>query len=276
MKKNIIASRSVIIIMAMLWLGISGSPFFFMMQTGFKTQFELLTGSVWALPKTPILSNYAGVLTGSFLMYLRNSVIVVSLSVFLILFISALAAYVFSRMKFRGSTLLFGLIMAGMAIPIHVTLIPVYLLAINLRIYDTLLAVVMPYVAFNIPLSVFILTAFMREIPKEMEESARMDGCGPKKIFFSIILPLSKPGLVTLAIYNAVFLWNEFIYVLVLTSSRQNRTLPLAVWEYQGQYTANIPMIMALLTLSSLPMILAYLFGQKWLIKGMMAGALKG
>ena len=132
MRKNTIAHRSVIMILAMLWLGISGSPFFFMMQTGLKTQFELLTGSVWALPESPILTNYTGVITGSFLMYFRNSAIVVSLSVFLILFISALASYIFSRMNLRGIALLFGLIMAGMTIPIHVTLITVYLLAINL------------------------------------------------------------------------------------------------------------------------------------------------
>ncbi|WP_094550407.1 carbohydrate ABC transporter permease [Petroclostridium xylanilyticum] len=276
MKTKVTFRQVIVFILAVLWLCIAGAPFFFMVQTGFKQQSELLSGPVWALPKVPTLSNYVGVLTGKFFIFFRNSVVVVAGSVILILLVSAMSSYVFSRIKFKLNTAIFGIIIAGMAIPVHVTLIPVYLLTNKLGLYDTLLALIGPYVALNIPMSIFILTEFMRDIPRELEESARIDGCGPKGIFFRIILPLSRPGLVTLAIYNAVFLWNEFIFVLVLTQSTNNRTLPLGIWEYQGQYAANIPMIMALLTLASLPMMIAYLVGQEKLIKGMMAGAIKG
>lgn len=276
MTKKMSVSKSFILIFAVLWLVVAGAPYYFMVLTGFKQQFELLTESIWALPKSPTMANYINVLTGKFFIFFKNSVLVVGVSVFLILAVSAMSSYVFARIKFRLNTSIFGLIIAGMAIPVHVTLIPVYLLTNKMGLYDNLMALVGPYVALNIPMSVFILTEFMRDIPKELEESARIDGCGPRMTFFRIILPLSKPGLVTLAIYNAVFLWNEFIFVLVLTQSTDKRTLPLGIWEYQGQYAANIPAIMALLTLSSLPMILAYLFGQDKLIKGMMAGAIKG
>jgi raffinose/stachyose/melibiose transport system permease protein len=116
----------------------------------------------------------------------------------------------------------------------------------------------------------------MRTIPKELEDAARMDGCGPFRLFFAIILPLSKPGLATLAIYNAVFLWNEFIFAYILISSPERSTLPLAVVEFQGQYFSNIPAILALLTVSSLPLILVYVVMQERITKGMIMGALKG
>jgi raffinose/stachyose/melibiose transport system permease protein len=125
-------------------------------------------------------------------------------------------------------------------------------------------------------MSIFILTAFMQGISREMEEAAEIDGCGKFSTFFKVIFPLSRSGLATLAIYNGVVIWNEFIFVMVLTQSQDSRTLPLAIWEYQGQYSMDTPLIMALLVLSSLPVILLYIFGQDKLVKGMMAGAVKG
>lgn len=271
------AKNTVIIALALLWLVIAGMPFVFMIQTGFKEQFELLTNPVWALPHSPTVGNYTTVLFSErFFRSLLNSFFVVAISIVLILIISSMAAYVFAKIKFRLSNLFFGLIVAGLVVPIHVTLIPVYLFTINIDLYDTLWALVGPYVAFSIPVSVFILTEFVRQIPRELEEAARMDGCGPMSTFFRIILPLMQPGLVTIAIYNAVVLWNEFVFAFVLTSSPNSRTLPLAIWDFQGQYSANIPVIMALLTLATIPLIIAYIVGQEQLVKGITAGAVKG
>ena len=143
-------------------------------------------------------------------------------------------------------------------------------------LYDTIWSLIGPYVAFAVPISVFILTSFMKEIPREIEESAEIDGCGKIQMFFSMILPLSKPGMATLAIYNGVNMWNEFSFVNTLTQSAQNRTLPLAIWEFQGQYSMNTPMIMAVLTLTLLPMVIMFIIFQDKLVKGMTAGAVKG
>lgn len=260
-----------------LWLLIAGIPFYLMALTGFKARFELMSGaSVFNLPEMFLFETYQDVLfDGPFIRYLGNSALVVSTSVILILALSAMASYVFARIPFRGSRALFALIIAGLAIPLHVTLIPVYLLTRQIGIYDTLWALVGPYVAFNLPLSIFILTEFMRQIPIELEEAARIDGSAPMQTFFRIILPLSTPGLATLAIYNAVMLWNEFVFSFVLILTPDYRTLPLAIWEYQGQYSMNIPAVMAVLTLSALPLIVVFIFGQQRMIKGMMAGALK-
>ncbi len=266
-----------LIIFAVAWLLIAGIPFYFMALTGLKERFELFSGgSVFAFPQAPTLANFEDILSsGTFFQFLFNSVLVVAVSVGLILLFSAMASYVFARLTFRLNRPLFMLIIAGLVIPLHVTLIPVYLFTRSIGLYDTLWALVGPYVAFNLPLSIFILTEFMRQIPREMEEAARIDGSTPIGTFFRIMLPLSRPGLATLAIYNAVILWNEFVFAFVLIITPKNRTLPLAIWQYQGEYAMNIPAIMAVLTLSALPLIVVYILGQERVTRGMMAGALK-
>ena len=265
-----------VMILALFWLLITGVPFMYMVLSTFKQRFEILTNGVFAFPASFYTNNYVEVLTGAFWTYFRNSVLVAAVSLTILLFISACAAYPLSRLKFKLNKPIFGLIIAAMSVPIHVTLIPVFLMMSGIGLYDTPWALIGPYVAFNLPISVFILTTFMAGIPRELEEAADIDGCGKYRTFFFIMLPLSVTGLATLAIYNAVNMWNEFSFALVLTQSPRNRTLPLAIWEYQGQYTNDIPMIMTVLTLSVVPMIIAFIIGQEKMIKGMMAGAVKG
>jgi len=247
-----------------------------MVNTSFKDQFELLSKPLWALPQKPTMMNFRTVIQNNFFGYFKNSFVIVITSVIVLVFVSAMASYIFARMKIKSIHYMYLFIISGMAIPIHITLIPIYDLTQRLKIYDKLFALMGPYVALSLPMSIFILTEFMRDIPKDIEEAARIDGCSYFSMFFKIILPLSTPGIVTITIYNGTYLWNEFIFALVLTSSPQNRTLPLSIWDYQGQYAANIPNIMALLTLSILPMVIVYVLGQEKIIKGMMAGAVKG
>lgn len=275
-KTKKIVTWVIVMLLACIWLLVAGIPFIFMVLSGFKQQFEILSNGVFALPQGLYLDNFKAVFEGHFVNYVINSVIVAGISLGVLLFISAFAAYPLSRFKFKLNKPIFGLIVATMAVPIHVTLIPIFMMSKNLNLYDTIWALIGPYIAFNLPISVFILTTFMADIPKDLEEAAQIDGCGKYRTFFSIIFPLAKPGLATLAIYDGVNMWNEFSFALVLTQSTQNRTLPLATWEYQGQYAVNTPMIMAVLALSVLPMIIAFIFGQDKLIKGMMAGAVKG
>lgn len=263
-------------LLALIWLAVTTLPFIFVVVTSLKTQEETFTEPVWALPSHLYFGNYWAVLRGPYLRYFGNSVFVVGLSVLLIVLFSAMAAYAFARIRFRLNKILFGLIVAGMIVPLHSTLVPIYLLTRNLGIYDTQFALLGPYVALSLPISIFILTEFMRQIPRELEEAAQLDGCGPFAIFWRIFFPLSSPGLATVAIYNGIGLWNEFIFAYMLTSTPAHRTLPLAVWDFQGQYSSNIPAMLAVVTMTSLPLIVAYAFGQERVIKGMMAGSLKG
>jgi len=264
------------VIFAVFWLVITGAPFVFQIMTTFKSQGEFITNGLFKLPKSIHFRNYISVIQGGFYQYFLNSIFVLAVSLVLLLFMSAFAAYPLSRMQFKLNKPIFGAIVAAMSIPIHITLIPVFLMNIRFDLYDHVYALIGPNVAFNLPISIFILTSFMQGISKEMEEAAEIDGCGKFSTFFRIMLPLSKPGLATLAIYNGVVIWNEFVFAMVLTQSQDARTLPLAIWEYQGQYSINTPLIMALLVLSSLPIILLYIFSQDKLVKGMMAGAIKG
>lgn len=262
--------------LAIIYLIISCLPFIFMVLNSFKEKFEMLVKGVFALPDAFYIDNYKEVLTGGFWTYFMNSVIVLAVSLTLLLFISACASYPLARFKFKMSGKIYSAIVACMSIPVHITLIPVFKMAKASGVYDSIWALIGHYVAFAVPISVFILTSFMKEIPREIEESAEIDGCGKIKMFFAMILPLAKPGLATLAIYNGVNMWNEFSFAYTLTQSSANRTLPLAIWEFQGQYAMNTPMIMAVLTLSLLPMIILFIVFQDKLVKGMTAGAVKG
>lgn len=263
-------------VLVLIWSAVAFLPFVFMLMSTFKQKTEFFKRGVWALPQSFSLENYLTVLGSDFFVYLRNSVLVVAFSLILLLSCAALASYVFARIPLRINVVLFGAVVACMSIPIHVSFIPVFLLTQSMGIYDTLWALVGPYVTFNIPISVFILTGFMRSIPKEIDESARIDGCGLIRTFAHIALPLSLAGVATLAIYNGINMWNEFSFALILTQSVGSRTLPLATWQYRGEYASNLPMIMTVLTLATLPMIITFLIGQERLVEGMMAGAVKG
>ena len=275
-KRKSIAAWIVAFFFAIVWLIVSFTPFIFMVLNSFKEKFEMLTKGVFQLPDKLNWANYTEVLTGGFLNYFKNSVIVLAVSLILLLFISACASYPLARFKFKLAQPIYGLIVACMSIPVHITLIPVFKMSKATGLYDSIWALIGPYIAFAVPISVFILTSFMQEIPREIEESAEIDGCGKIQMFFSMILPLAKPGLATLAIYNGGKMWNEFSFAYTLTQSSPNRTLPLAIWEFQGQYSMNTPMIMAVLTLTLLPMIIMFIIFQDKLVKGMTAGAVKG
>ena len=274
--KKITPIKFILGIFVIFWSLVAALPFVFMVLNSFKDKFEILTEGVFAIPKKFEITNYVNVIKGNFIHFFINSVIVVVVALSILLFISACASYPLSRFKFNLAKPLYGVIVACMSIPIHITLIPVFKMSQSLHVYDSIVALIGPYVATAIPISVFILTSFMRETPKEIEESAEIDGCNKFQMFFKIIFPLAKPGLATLAIYNGVNMWNEFSFAYTLTQSAKNKTLPLAVWEFQGQYCMNTPMIMTVWTLTVIPMILLFAFMQERLVKGMTAGAVKG
>lgn len=278
-KKEKLKSRiawTIVIILACCWVVVTLVPFFFMIMNSFRKQFDMLAQGVFHLPDPWNFENYVNIVTHGFFGYFFRSVIVVAISLVLMLVISAFAAYPLSRMQFRGRALIYAGIVAMMSIPMHVTLIPIFKMTTNMGLYDKLSALIGPYVTFALPMSVFILTAFMMTIPKEIEESAEIDGCNKFRNFFTMILPLSKSGLSTLAIYNGVSMWNEFAFANTLLQTPSNKTLPLALGQFKGEHAMDIPIILSVLVLSVLPMIILFIIFQDKLVKGMMAGAVKG
>ena len=264
------------IFFACVWLVVTLVPFIFMIMNSFRKQFDMLAQGVFHLPDPWYFQNYVEVMTHGFFGYFFRSVIVVAVSLILMLIISAFAAYPLSRMKFKFRGITYAGIVAMMSVPMHVTLIPIFKMTTNMGLYDSLQSLIGPYVTFALPMSVFILTAFMTTIPKEIEESAEIDGCNKFRNFFSIILPLSKSGLSTLAIYNGVSMWNEFAFANTLLQTASNKTLPLALGQFKGEHSLDIPIILSVLVLSVLPMIILFINFQDKLVKGMMAGAVKG
>lgn len=269
--------KLIIYVFLFVWLIVTGYPLLFLLQNSFKGKMEFITTPAWSLPETFNFENYNHVaIESGFYRYFLNSVFVSVVSVILIVIAASMAAYAIAKIKFRFSNVVFMLFVAGMMIPIHSTLIPVYKMTLSLGLYDKLAGLIGPYVAFSLPISIFILTGFIRDIPHELEEAAIIDGASYYQIYRRIILPLTKPAISTITIYNLTMLWNEFVYALVLTSSPENRILTMGLFEFQSAYGMDIPRTLTALLLSVLPLIIMYIFFQKRIIKGMTAGALKG
>jgi len=259
-------------IFGIIWLVIAFFPILFMLITSLRPLADFFTDVPWLPPTHPTTANYANVLQANFGTYFANTVFVTAISVLLILVVALLAAYAISRIRNRFTRGLFSLFLFGLAIPLQATIIPIYAMITAMHLYDTLFALILPSVAFGIPLSVLVLVTYIRDIPNELHESMYLDGAGHFHILRSLVLPLSRPALVTVIIYETIQIWNGFLFPLVLTQSPSVRVLPLALWSFQGQFTTNVPAILAAVLLSATPIILLYIFGRRQLLAGLMAG----
>jgi len=270
------ASRILIYVLAVIWVVITIYPLIFLIQNSFKTSTEFFMGDVWTLPGRFSLATYQRVWETHFARFLVNSLFVVSISLVILLLAGSSAAFGLSRIRFRLSGFFYYLFVGGLTIPVHITLIPVYIITRDLGIYDTLWALVGPFVAFNMPVAVFVLASFMGDIPASLEEAGYIDGASRFQVFWNIVLPISRPAVTAVGIYNAVILWNEFIFPLVLINSTWKRPLTLALWNFQGEFSADVPAMMAALLLSMLPLLIFYAVTKERLIEGLVAGAIKG
>jgi raffinose/stachyose/melibiose transport system permease protein len=225
-----------------------------------------------APPLEPTLANYRLVIESAFPRYFLNSVVVTLGAVVPSVLIAFMAA--FAIVRGGGSFLrsVNSLFLMGLAIPLQATIIPVYLIIIKLRLYDSLLAIILPSIAFAIPLSVLVLSNFIRDIPRELFESMRLDGATDWGTLWHLAFPLTRPALVTVAIYNGLAVWNGFLLPLILTQSPEQRTLPLALWTFQGQYSVNVPAVLASVVLTTLPILILYAIGRRQLLSGLTAG----
>lgn len=259
-------------LLGIVWFAAAFYPVYYMFISSLREQGDYLEGSPWLPPLQPIVGNYAEVLGSGLGFYFLNSLFVVTLSVALIVFVSLLAAYVIARIRSRAIRAVFNTFLMGLAIPLQAAIIPIYLLIVEMGLYDTLYALIPPQVAFGIPLTVLILVNFIRDIPNELFDAMKLDGGGHRRTLRTLVLPLSRPALVTVVIYNALQAWNNFLFPLVLTQSSNVRTIPLALQQFQGQYGVNVPGLMAAVFLSTLPIILLYIVARRQLLGGLAAG----
>jgi ABC-type glycerol-3-phosphate transport system permease component len=250
-------------------------PVYYMIATSLKTR-GAWTADQFGLPLAPTLENYLAVLKdGRIPTWFLNSVVVTAASVVVATVVSTLAAYAIARLRFPGRTFLLRLMVALMVIPPAVLILPLFLGLQPLGLTNTYQGVVLIYAGMLVPISVYMLASFFRTLPPEIFEAARIDGASTMRILRSIVLPLSGPGFVTLVVVNALWVWNELLIALVFLQDDQKRTLMAGLTLFKGHYSVNEPLVMAGTFIAALPMLLLFLLGQRFFVRGLVAGAVK-
>lgn len=233
--------------------------------------------SPFALPSPPRWENYVSAwTTGNVNQYFWNSVFVTGCAVVLTVVIASMATFAVSRMRWRLSKLVVGLVLLGLMIPVHSTLIPLFRTYMALKLIDHPLSVILTYTAFNLPVTIMICLGFYQSLPREVEEAAVMDGATIHQIFLRVTLPMTTPVLATTAIINTIYNWNEFVFVNTFISSDKYKTLTAGIQNFIGQYTTNWGAIGATLVLSFVPLFVAYVFLSNRIVEGITAGSIKG
>lgn len=258
----------IVVIFPMIWL----------VYTSFKPTSELFA-SAWSLPSTWKLDNFVEAWNEAQIgAYFWNSVFVTTTTLVVQLFIGSMASYSLAKYRFRGSSLLYYFFLAGLMFPIFLGLVPLFFLVKELGLLDSHLGLVIVYGSFGIPFTIFVLTAFFRTIPNDIMEAGIIDGCGHFTLYWRVMLPLAKPGLITVGIFTFISIWNEYLLALVLLSSSHLRTLPLgiAVLQLVQYYEVDFGALFAGLVIVMLPTLLCYIILQEQITKGITVGAVKG
>lgn len=250
-------------------------PIAIMVLNSFKTNAEIFT-KPFALPDFANVGNFVTIWTSTnFVRYLFNSFLVTGSSLALILVLGTMAAYAVARYEFFGSAFVLLFFIAGLTVPLKLAIIPLFILMRNLGILDNQLSLICVYVAMGLPSTVFIMTGFIRTLPRELEDAARMDGANELLIMVKVMLPLARPALVIAAIQNAVPIWNDFFFPLVFIQNDDLKTLPQGLTTFMGEYNTQWGVLFAGLTLSAAPIVILYIFLSRQFISGMTQGAIK-
>lgn len=251
-------------------------PIVYAVLGGFRDTGQLAADPV-GLPSPWVFSNYGDILgSGSFWRQVLNSTLIAVISTLLTVPLAALAAFVFARFAFPGREALYTVFTLGLLFPVAVAILPIFIMVRNLGLLDNPLGVALPQAAFGLPLTIVILRPFFASFPNELQDAAAIDGCGPVRFFWQILLPLSRPVLATVSVLALVGSWNAFLLPLVVLTEADNWTLPLGVTNYSTQYTADIARILAFTTLSIVPALIFYAFAERHLVRGLTSGAVKG
>ena len=250
-------------------------PLLFMADTAFRTEADWDADKL-GLPTTFSLGAFRRAWSGATInTYFRNSLIVTLGTVALTIVCATLAGYAFAKIRWRGSSVAYYFLLAWIAIPPLLLIVPVYVEIVDLGLLDTYWSVILLYTGLNLPFNIYLMTAFFRGLPDELLEAARIDGAGIHRSFLLIMAPLARPALATLAIFNFLWAWNEFLYALLLLTSDSVKTLTVGVLQLQGRFTTDYPAMMAGLLITSLPVVGVYLIFQRHLVRAIVAGASK-
>ena len=260
-----------------LWMLINLFPVYWMFTFSLKNNAEIFGENVIGLPKHWLWSNYTSALnTGHMGKYFLNSAIVATATILITLAVALMATFALTRLIWKQRKNLNKFFMLGLTIPIHASIVPVYVTLSRLHLLNTYWALIVPYSAFSLSMAILVCTGFMNEIPFELDESACIDGCSTWGIFFRIIVPLMKPAVATVGIYTFLQCWNELMFANIFISKTALKTLPVGVQALSGQYTTEWGPIGAALVLATFPTLLLYIFLSKKIQDSFVAGAIKG
>ena len=262
-------------IFLLILVGIILFPVCWLVLNSLKTNQEMFLDSL-AMPKQWMFVNYATAWGKGLVSYFANSIIVGVLSIGLILALSSMLAYGLTRFNLPGSGFIFILVLGGMALSEQVALVPLYKILQAVKLYNTRAALVLPYVAFRIPFTMFLMRSYFISIPKELEEAAIVDGCKSWQRFTKIILPISKPVLASCAIVNLNHVWNEFLFANVFLENKKLMTIPLGLMTFQGDLKSDYVVMLAGILICSVPMVLLFLCMSRQFVRGLTSGAVKG
>ncbi len=276
-KKTNPVARVLTYILLIIWAVINLFPIYFMFTFSLKSNEEIFGENIVGLPKNWLWSNFSSAMnTGNMGRYFVNSIIVTVAAIAISIFAALMATYALTRIKWRASKLMNSFLMLGLTIPIQASIVPIYVLLSKAHWLNKYSTLIVPYAAFTLSMSILICTGFMVDIPYDLDESARIDGCGLWRTFFSIILPLMKPALSTIGIYAYLQCWNEFMFANVFISDSAHRTLPVGIKALSGAYTTDWGPIGAALVIATFPTLLVYLFLSRRIQESFIAGAVKG
>ncbi|MFC6458226.1 carbohydrate ABC transporter permease [Paenibacillus vulneris] len=252
-------------------------PLLWLMLFSLKNNEEIFNLAPFAFPERLRWENYEKVWTqGHISAYFFNSVWMTVVSVAVTVLLASLVTFALTRMKWKLQSLVLGIFMVGLMIPVHSTLIPLFSLFTQTNLTNHPLSIILTYIAFNLPITIMIMLGFYYTLPREVEEAAVMDGCSVNRIFFSIILPMTVSVLSTAVIINMIYNWNEFIFVNTFISSDKYKTLTVGIQNFIGQYTTDWGAIGATLMISILPILLAFVLLSNRIVEGIAAGSVKG
>jgi ABC-type glycerol-3-phosphate transport system permease component len=251
-------------------------PFVWMFLASVKTTAQMFASPPVLIPPKPTWENYKGVLlgAGSRLPFVKNSILISIATTVVVMALAAPAAFGFARMKIKGSNHLEFWILSTRMMPPIAALIPISMIIGKLGLFDKKLGIILPYIAFNLPYAVWMMTIFFRQVPIEIEEAAMLDGCSWWKLFSKISVPLVMPSFLTISIFVFIFSWNELLFALIL-SGRDAKTLPVAISEYAGEVFIRWEMMAASCTLQIIPAVLVVILLQKYIVSGLTMGAVR-
>ncbi|MDX3372940.1 carbohydrate ABC transporter permease [Streptomyces sp. ME02-6991-2A] len=255
---------------SLVWLLVVGLPLYVMLVATFQSRPDYAANGPLAFPEHFTLDNYVNDLDSGFAQYFLNTVIVTVCVVGIVVLLVPPLAYTIVRSRGRATTTVFRLFLLGLAIPSQAVIVPMFFVISEAGLYDNLIGVILPTAAFAMPVCALILTGVMRDITPDLYEAMTMDGASPRRVFFQLVLPLSRSGVSTIVVFSALQAWNGFLFPLVLTQSVETKVITLGLYDFQTERGVDTPGLLAAVVLSMLPILIVYLFARRALVQGLM------